>query len=78
MCCQWVPLALGEPSAPSALTGQLRFIEVKGRVKGAETVTITKNEILTALNKPDEFILAVMTADGELAHRACLRLETFS
>jgi hypothetical protein len=40
-------------------TGKLRFIEVKGRVAGAPTVTVTRNEILTALNKPDDFILAV-------------------
>ncbi|UZQ52974.1 helicase-related protein [Trichothermofontia sichuanensis B231] len=40
-------------------TGQLRFIEVKGRIEGAE-VTVTKNEILTALNKPDNFILALV------------------
>ncbi|RLB88407.1 MAG: RNA helicase, partial [Deltaproteobacteria bacterium] len=41
-------------------TGKLRFIEVKGRLQGAKTVTVTKNEILTALNKPDDFILAVV------------------
>jgi superfamily II DNA or RNA helicase len=46
-------------------TGRLRFIEVKGRVVGAQTVTVTKNEILTALNKPDDFILAVVLVDGE-------------
>lgn len=40
--------------------GQLRFIEVKGRIAGADTVTVTKNEILTALNKPDDFILALV------------------
>jgi superfamily II DNA or RNA helicase len=40
--------------------GQLRFVEVKGRVAGAETVTVTKNEILTALNKPDDYILALV------------------
>ena len=39
--------------------GKLRFIEVKGRVAGALTVTVTRNEILTALNKPEDFILAV-------------------
>ena len=44
-------------------TGKLRFIEVKGRAKGAETVTVTKNEILTALNKPEDFILAVVEVD---------------
>jgi SNF2 family DNA or RNA helicase len=41
-------------------TGQLRFIEVKGRIEGAETITVTKNEILAALNKPDNFILALV------------------
>ena len=41
-------------------TGQLRFIEVKGRVSGADIVTVTKNEILTALNKVDSFILALV------------------
>jgi superfamily II DNA or RNA helicase len=41
-------------------SGQLRFVEVKGRVAGAETVTVTKNEILTALNKPDDYILALV------------------
>ncbi|MFP4134935.1 MAG: helicase-related protein [Halothece sp.] len=41
-------------------TGHLRFLEVKGRIKGADTVTVTKNEILTALNKPDNYILALV------------------
>src|SRR5439155_6823025 len=41
-------------------TGRLRFIEVKGRAAGAGTVTVTKNEILYSLNKPDDFILAVV------------------
>lgn len=45
-------------------SGRLRFIEVKGRAKGADTVTVTKNEILTALNKPDQFILAIVEVDG--------------
>jgi hypothetical protein len=48
-------------------TGRLRFIEVKGRAKGADTVTVTKNEILTALNKPDDFILAVVEVEGDTA-----------
>ena len=46
---------------------RLRFVEVKGRALGADTVTITKNEILTALNKPEQFILAVVEVDGEEA-----------
>ena len=48
-------------------TGKLRFIEVKGRVTGGEIVTITRNEILTALNKPDDFILALVEVDGDSA-----------
>jgi Protein NO VEIN, C-terminal len=54
-------------------TGKLRFIEVKGRIKDAETVTITKNEILTGLNKPDDFILAVAVIDGELVELRYVR-----
>ena len=50
-------------------TGKLRFIEVKGRVSGADTVTVTKNEILYSLNKPDDFILAIVEfLDGD-SHR---------
>ncbi len=41
-------------------TGRLRFLEVKGRVSGADTITVTRNEILYSLNKPDEFILAIV------------------
>ena len=41
-------------------TGKLRFIEVKGRVRGAQTITVTKNEILTSLNKPEDYILAIV------------------
>ena len=48
-------------------TGRLRFIEVKGRADGADTVTITRNEILTALNKPDAFILAIVKVSNNFA-----------
>jgi superfamily II DNA or RNA helicase len=44
-------------------TGRLRFLEVKGRVAGADTITVTRNEIMAALNKPDDFILAVVEVD---------------
>jgi 5S rRNA maturation endonuclease (ribonuclease M5) len=45
--------------------GKLRFIEVKGRTVDAETVTVSRNEILTALNKPEDFILAIAQIDGQ-------------
>ena len=51
----------------------LRFIEVKGRQKGATTVTVSKNEILTALNRPDEFILAIVEVDGDKTHTVYLK-----
>ena len=50
-------------------TGKLRFIEVKGRVSGADSITVTKNEILTALNKPDDFILAIVEFLDASEHR---------
>lgn len=45
--------------------GSLRFLEVKGRVAGADTVTVTRNEVLTALNKPDDYFLAVVLVNGD-------------
>ena len=50
-------------------TGGLRFIEVKGRVSGAATITVTKNEILYSLNKPEDFILAVVEFISEDSQR---------
>jgi superfamily II DNA/RNA helicase len=50
-------------------TGKLRFIEVKGRVSGAATITVTKNEILYSLNKPEDYILALVEFLADGAHR---------
>jgi hypothetical protein len=50
-------------------TGRLRFIEVKGRVAGADTLTVTRNEILYSLNEPDDFILAMVEFHQDGAHR---------
>lgn len=56
-----------ESSIPG--TGKLRFIEVKGRVSGAPTITVTRNEILYSLNKPEDFILAIVEFTGDDGHR---------
>jgi len=56
-----------ESSIPG--TGRLRFIEVKGRVSGAQTITVTKNEILYSLNKPDDFILAIVEFMEDDTHK---------
>jgi SNF2 family DNA or RNA helicase len=50
-------------------TGRLRFIEVKGRVAGAATISVTRNEILYSLNKPDDFILAIVEFLPDDSHR---------
>lgn len=51
----------------SAVPGsdRLRFIEVKGRVEGADTITVSKNEILAGLNMPDDYILAIVEVHVE-------------
>lgn len=56
-----------ESSIPG--TGRLRFIEVKGRVSGADTITVTRNEILYSLNKPDDFILGIVEFIDAERHR---------
>jgi hypothetical protein len=48
-------------------TDRLRFIEVKGRHVEADTIHVTKNEWLVALNKREAFALAlVMMRDGQV------------
>jgi superfamily II DNA or RNA helicase len=48
------------PPAADGKQPETRHIEVKGRVQGASTVTITRNEILYALNQADKFLLAIV------------------
>lgn len=60
---------LGYDIESRAPGGRLRFIEVKGRVAGADTITVTKNEILYSLNKPDDFILAMVEFLDSENHR---------
>jgi SNF2 family DNA or RNA helicase len=54
-----------ESSVPG--TGRLRFVEVKGRVAGAHTVTVTRNEIMKAINVPDDFVLAIVQVENGVA-----------
>lgn len=42
-----------------------RHIEVKGRAKGQTTITVSRNEILYALNQQEKFILAIVIVDGD-------------
>ena len=45
---------------------QLRFIEVKGKSTDSTSVTVSKTQIFTAFNKPDNFILAIVEIDGDM------------
>ncbi len=47
--------------------GNLFFIEVKGRVVGADSVTLTINEVNTGRNAPHRFRLALVSVDGDQA-----------
>ncbi len=58
-------------------TGRLRFIEVKGRRSDAATITVTRNEILYSLNKPEDFILAVVEFHDNNSHRVHYIREPF-
>ncbi len=59
-------------------TGRLRFIEVKGRRAGADTVTVTRNEILTGINSPEQFILALVEVENEEVREPRYVREPFS
>ena len=56
-----------ESRVPGA--GKLRFIEVKGRASGAPTITVTRNEILYSLNKPEDFVLAIVEFRDDVSHK---------
>ncbi len=48
-------------------TGQLHFIEVKGRAAGQDNVTLTRTEILCGLNEPEKFRLALVVVENGVA-----------
>jgi len=48
-------------------TDRLHFLEVKGRVVGASSVTLTVNEIRKASNVPDHFRLCIVLVENDAA-----------
>ena len=58
-------------------TGKLRFIEVKGHLADADSITVTRNEVLTALNKPEAFILAIVAFQDDGGHEVRYVREPF-
>ncbi|TAN08777.1 MAG: DUF3883 domain-containing protein [Rhodanobacteraceae bacterium] len=61
--CGWDITA--QPPITGGVLPEARHIEVKGRAKGATVITVTANEICTALNQGDKFLLAVVLVDGD-------------
>ena len=53
-----------ESAAPD---GSLVFIEVKGRVEGADSLTLTYNELKCGNNQPEKFRLAISTVSSDRA-----------
>jgi superfamily II DNA or RNA helicase len=53
-----------ESRSPS---GGLVFVEVKGRAVGNDSITMTRTEILCALNEPEKFRLAIVVVDEGVA-----------
>jgi len=53
-----------QPVRPDLLPDD-RLIEVKGRARGATTITLTKNEIIAALNKPTQYWLAIVLVNED-------------
>ncbi|WP_121632045.1 helicase-related protein [Tropicibacter alexandrii] len=54
-------------------TGHLRFLEVKGRVDGADTIMITRNELMASLNKEDQFFLVFVSVTNGFAQQPIYR-----
>lgn len=62
--CGW-DITARSPANPDGSIKPDRHIEVKGRAKGQSTITVSRNEIIYALNQADKFILAIVLVDGD-------------
>lgn len=62
--CGWDITARAPANADGSLPPD-RHIEVKGRAKGQDVITVSRNEILYALNQAEKFWLAIVIVDGD-------------
>jgi hypothetical protein len=56
----------------------MRFIEVKGRIDGADSVMVTRQEVITSLHEPEKFVLAVVHVDQGFAREPVYVRRPFS
>lgn len=62
--CGW-DVTARPPANPDGSIPPDRHIEVKGRAKGQSTITVSRNEIIYALNQAEKFLLAIVIVDGD-------------
>ncbi|MCK0538075.1 helicase-related protein [Alcanivorax quisquiliarum] len=62
--CGW-DVTARPPANPDGSIPPDRHIEVKGRAKGQSTITVSRNEIIYALNQAEKFILAIVLVDED-------------
>jgi hypothetical protein len=62
-CVREKPGVMKLTHVPAVIRHPDRHIEVKGRARGQTTITVTRNEIMYALNQQDKFILAIVFVD---------------
>jgi superfamily II DNA or RNA helicase len=62
--CGW-DITSRHPTGADGSIRDDRHIEVKGRVKGSSTVTVTKNEIFSSFNQGEKYLLAIVLVDGD-------------
>jgi len=64
--CGW-DITSQPPAIPGCPLPEPRHIEVKGRIQGSDTITVTSNEIMYGLNQREKFLLAIVLVEGEQA-----------
>ena len=57
-----------ETATDGLATGYKDYVEVKGRIDGADSVMITRQEVITSLHEPEKFILAIVSVNAGFAH----------
>lgn len=62
--CGW-DITARPPANPDGSIKPDRHIEVKGRARGQSTITVSRNEIIYALNQSEKFLLAIVIVDGD-------------
>ena len=62
--CGW-DITSQPPAIPGCPLPPPRHIEVKGRLHGSDTITVTRNEILYGLNQQEKFLLAIVLVHGD-------------